>query len=190
MPRGPFEQADLIGLDQLDCLASVLLSQAEDRFPYEPILGLMAEKGWLGQQTKKGFYASDQASASFESGIAGTDRGSEAPLASRRRADPQGSEDQADGCRAPHCRPYRERIGLVFARGGSSLSEESLEPGPGADRLGAAPSTARSSTPASVGAQIWILDDLEKLRPVSWPTLQAMPDPPGRDHGLKSGYQA
>jgi 3-hydroxyacyl-CoA dehydrogenase/enoyl-CoA hydratase/3-hydroxybutyryl-CoA epimerase len=62
MLRGPLELADLIGLPQVDALVGTLDSSEPTRFSYDPLLGFMIEKGWLGQQSKLGFYRHDKRS--------------------------------------------------------------------------------------------------------------------------------
>jgi 3-hydroxyacyl-CoA dehydrogenase/enoyl-CoA hydratase/3-hydroxybutyryl-CoA epimerase len=53
MTRGPFEIADQIGAKRLEQLAAVLPA----RFPgMETFFALMVAKGWLGQESKQGFY--------------------------------------------------------------------------------------------------------------------------------------
>jgi 3-hydroxyacyl-CoA dehydrogenase/enoyl-CoA hydratase/carnithine racemase len=60
MLRGPLEQADLLGLQRLEALAGSLASLDPVRFPFDPLLTLMIDKGWLGQKNKLGFYRHDK----------------------------------------------------------------------------------------------------------------------------------
>ena len=53
---GPLEQADLVGLDHLDLLASALEPLFPERFFQDEILAQMIDKGWLGRKTRLGFY--------------------------------------------------------------------------------------------------------------------------------------
>ena len=50
MLRGPLEQADLIGLPRLEALSLSLASIHPERFRFDPLLGLMIDKGWLGDR--------------------------------------------------------------------------------------------------------------------------------------------
>lgn len=56
MLGGPFEQADLTGLDRLDRLAAQLEKLFPERFLQDELLAQMIDKGWLGQKTRLGFY--------------------------------------------------------------------------------------------------------------------------------------
>lgn len=55
-PMGPFELADLIGLDILYDLLKILGRQLGDRYSPPAVLKKMVEDGRLGRKSKKGFY--------------------------------------------------------------------------------------------------------------------------------------
>ncbi|MCX6384497.1 MAG: 3-hydroxyacyl-CoA dehydrogenase family protein [Actinobacteria bacterium] len=55
-PMGPFELADLIGLDILYDLLKILGGQLGDRYSPPAVLKKMVEEGSLGRKSKKGFY--------------------------------------------------------------------------------------------------------------------------------------
>jgi 3-hydroxyacyl-CoA dehydrogenase/enoyl-CoA hydratase/3-hydroxybutyryl-CoA epimerase len=56
MPMGPLELIDQVGLDVAAHIAQSMEPVLGGRFPPNPALGLMKEKGWLGQKTGVGFY--------------------------------------------------------------------------------------------------------------------------------------
>ena len=60
-PMGPFELADLIGLDTVLAIAEVLHRDLGDD-KYRPATNLrnLVAAGWLGKKTKRGFYAYDE----------------------------------------------------------------------------------------------------------------------------------
>jgi 3-hydroxybutyryl-CoA dehydrogenase len=56
-PMGPFELADLIGLDTCLSIAEVLQREiGEDKYRPAPILRQYVAAGWLGRKTGRGFY--------------------------------------------------------------------------------------------------------------------------------------
>ena len=57
-PMGPFELADLIGLDTVLAIAEVLHSQlGEDKYRPSPLLRQYVDAGWLGRKTGRGFHS-------------------------------------------------------------------------------------------------------------------------------------
>lgn len=59
-PMGPFELADLIGLDTVLAIAEVLQTQiGGDKYAPAVVLRNLVAAGWLGKKTKRGFYAYD-----------------------------------------------------------------------------------------------------------------------------------
>ena len=59
-PMGPFELADLIGLDTLLSIAEVLHREfGDDKYRPATLLRNLVAAGWLGKKTGRGFYAYD-----------------------------------------------------------------------------------------------------------------------------------
>src|SRR5262249_53597817 len=56
MPMGPLELLHEVGLDVAAHVARAMEPVAKDRFPPSPIFIQMAERNWLGQKTRAGFY--------------------------------------------------------------------------------------------------------------------------------------
>jgi 3-hydroxyacyl-CoA dehydrogenase/enoyl-CoA hydratase/3-hydroxybutyryl-CoA epimerase len=56
MPMGPLELIDTVGLDVAAHIARSVEPVFGDRFPPNPVFGLMEDKGWLGQKSGLGFY--------------------------------------------------------------------------------------------------------------------------------------
>jgi len=60
-PMGPFELADLIGLDTVLSIAQVLEHEYGDpKFRAPILLKNLVAAGWLGKKTRRGFYAYDE----------------------------------------------------------------------------------------------------------------------------------
>jgi 3-hydroxybutyryl-CoA dehydrogenase len=55
-PMGPFELADLIGLDTLLSILEVMHGELGERFRPSPLLRRMVRAGNLGRKTGRGFY--------------------------------------------------------------------------------------------------------------------------------------
>lgn len=56
-PMGPFELADLIGLDTCLAIAEVLHRElGEDKYRPAPLLRRYVAAGWLGRKSGRGFY--------------------------------------------------------------------------------------------------------------------------------------
>ncbi|HEY4160019.1 MAG TPA: 3-hydroxyacyl-CoA dehydrogenase NAD-binding domain-containing protein [Polyangiaceae bacterium] len=59
-PMGPFELADLVGLDTMLAIAEVLQRElGEDKYRPSVLLRNLVAAGWLGRKTKRGFYIYD-----------------------------------------------------------------------------------------------------------------------------------
>jgi 3-hydroxybutyryl-CoA dehydrogenase len=59
---GPFELADLIGLDTVLTIAEVLQREfGDDKYRPPAILRNYVAAGWLGRKTGRGFYRYDEA---------------------------------------------------------------------------------------------------------------------------------
>ena len=56
-PLGPFELADLIGLDTVLSILEVLRDGLGDKYRPCPLLVRHVEAGWLGRKAGRGFYA-------------------------------------------------------------------------------------------------------------------------------------
>jgi 3-hydroxyacyl-CoA dehydrogenase/enoyl-CoA hydratase/3-hydroxybutyryl-CoA epimerase len=56
MPMGPLELLDQVGLDVAAHIARSVRPAFGDRFPANPAFEQMAERGWLGQKNRWGFY--------------------------------------------------------------------------------------------------------------------------------------
>ena len=60
-PMGPFELADLIGLDTVLAIAEVLHEEiGNDKYAPAVLLKNLVAAGWLGKKKKRGFYAYDE----------------------------------------------------------------------------------------------------------------------------------
>jgi 3-hydroxybutyryl-CoA dehydrogenase len=56
-PMGPFQLADLIGLDTVLAIARVLHGELGDaKYRPSPLLVKYVEAGWLGRKSNRGFY--------------------------------------------------------------------------------------------------------------------------------------
>jgi 3-hydroxybutyryl-CoA dehydrogenase len=60
-PMGPFELADLIGLDTLLSIAEVLHREfGDDKYRPATLLRNLVAAGWLGKKSGRGFYVYDE----------------------------------------------------------------------------------------------------------------------------------
>src|SRR5262249_13941717 len=56
MPMGPLQLLDQVGIDVAAHVARAVQPVFGDRFPANPVLERMKDRGWLGQKTGVGFY--------------------------------------------------------------------------------------------------------------------------------------
>ncbi|MFN8532962.1 MAG: 3-hydroxyacyl-CoA dehydrogenase NAD-binding domain-containing protein [Dehalococcoidia bacterium] len=59
VPMGPFQLADLVGLDVTDEIGKILETAYGDRFSTPPTLGELVAQGKLGQKSGEGYYRKD-----------------------------------------------------------------------------------------------------------------------------------
>lgn len=68
-PMGPFELADLIGLDTVLAIADVLHRDfGDDKYRAPTLLRNLVSAGWLGRKSRRGFYAYDEHGQPLEPG--------------------------------------------------------------------------------------------------------------------------